>query len=78
MAREWFPFSEIRGDANVIVFPGLDAANVAYKLVRELGGARTIGPIIMGLEKPVNLLNRSATVDNIVDIATITTLRVNQ
>ncbi|MBU0553429.1 NADP-dependent malic enzyme [Myxococcota bacterium] len=75
ISAEWFPFSKIQGDANVLIFPTLCAGNIAYKLCRELGGARSIGPILMGLAKPINILHRTASVEEIVDITAITARR---
>ena len=72
MAARDFPFSRIQGDANVLVFPGLASGNIAYKLLRELGGATAVGPVIMGLRKPVNVLALGASVNDIVHIAAIT------
>ncbi|MEC8191194.1 MAG: NADP-dependent malic enzyme [Myxococcota bacterium] len=70
-----FPFSQIRGDANVLIFPNLASGNIAYKLLRELGGATAVGPVLVGLPHPVNALALGATVDDIVNMAAIT---VNQ
>ncbi len=70
-----FPFSQIVGDANVLIFPNLAAGNIAYKLLRELGGATAVGPILVGLPRPVNVLALGATVDDVVNMAAIT---VNQ
>ncbi len=67
---ERFPFSQVR-DANVLVFPSLDAANVAYKLLARLGGAETIGPILLGMGAPVHVLQAGDDVRDIVDIAAI-------
>jgi malate dehydrogenase (oxaloacetate-decarboxylating)(NADP+) len=70
-----FPFSDIAGQANVLVFPDLSSGNIAYKLLRELGGATAVGPVIVGLPHPVNALALGSTVDDIVNMAAIT---VNQ
>ena len=66
-----FPFSEIKSGANVLVFPNLDAANIAYKLMARIGQATVIGPILMGMKKPIHILQRGATVDDIINVTSI-------
>ncbi len=68
---ETYPFSCLRGGANVLVFPDLTSGNIAYKLLMRIGGAEAIGPILMGMSKPVHVLQRGAEVEEIVNIASI-------
>jgi malate dehydrogenase (oxaloacetate-decarboxylating)(NADP+) len=75
LASTSFPFSAIQGDANVLIFPSLAAGNIAYKLLRELGGATAVGPVLVGTARPVNVLALGSTVSDIVNMAAIT---VNQ
>ena len=66
-----YPFSTLRGEANILVFPSLEAANVAYKLMQHIGGATVIGPILMGMAKSVHVLPRGAEVSSIIDMAAV-------
>jgi malate dehydrogenase (oxaloacetate-decarboxylating)(NADP+) len=69
-----FPFCEIKNGANILIFPNLDAGNISYKLVQQLGGAEVIGPFLMGVKKPANVLQRTCTVDDIVNTVALTAL----
>jgi malate dehydrogenase (oxaloacetate-decarboxylating)(NADP+) len=71
MLEEYYPFSTLKSAANVLIFPDLNSANIAYKLLAKIGGAETIGPILMGMSRPVHLLARGADVEEIVNVAAI-------
>jgi len=66
-----FPFSQLKEEANVFIFPDLNSGNIAYKLSKRLGGMTAIGPILMGLSKPVHVLHRTLDVNEIVDMVAI-------
>jgi len=66
-----YPFSQLKGGANVLIFPDLNSANIAYKLLSKIGGGETLGPILMGMSKPVHLLSRGAEVEEIVNVTAI-------
>jgi malate dehydrogenase (oxaloacetate-decarboxylating)(NADP+) len=66
-----YPFSRLQRPANVLIFPDLDAANICYKLLDRLGGAQSIGPILVGMAAPVYVLQRGAGVDAIVNLSVI-------
>jgi len=71
LIEQHYPFSTLKGEANVLIFPELQSANVAYKLVHRLGGAEAIGPILMGMRKPVHVLQHGCEVKDIVNMAAI-------
>jgi malate dehydrogenase (oxaloacetate-decarboxylating)(NADP+) len=68
-----YPFSLVK-DANVLVFPSLEAANIAYKLLAELGDAQAIGPILLGMGAPIHVLQTGAEVRDIVNITAVAAL----
>ncbi|MFZ0800543.1 MAG: NADP-dependent malic enzyme [Terriglobales bacterium] len=73
-----YPFSALKGGANVLIFPDLNSANIAYKLLMRVGGAEAIGPILMGLSKPAYVLPRGAEVEDIVNSAALAVVDANQ
>jgi malate dehydrogenase (oxaloacetate-decarboxylating)(NADP+) len=66
-----YPFSALSEQANVLIFPNLSAGNIAYKLLNHLGGATAIGPILLGMNRPVHVLERGADVQDIVNMAAV-------
>jgi malate dehydrogenase (oxaloacetate-decarboxylating)(NADP+) len=66
-----YPFSTLKEQANVLIFPNLSAGNIAYKLLNHLGGATAIGPILVGMSRPVHVLERGADVQDIVNMAAV-------
>jgi malate dehydrogenase (oxaloacetate-decarboxylating)(NADP+) len=69
--EEEFPFADIKGGANVLIFPDLNSGNIAYKLLARLTDTTVIGPILMGIKKPIHVLQRGATVDDIINMSAI-------
>ena len=69
--RASYPFSALKAAANVLIFPNLSAGNIAYKLLKTLGGATAIGPILVGMKRPVHVLEQGADVQSIVNMAAV-------
>jgi len=68
---ETYPFSKLKEKANVLIFPDLNSGNIAYKLMEKLGGATAVGPILMGMNKSVHVLQRGDSADHIVNLTSI-------
>jgi malate dehydrogenase (oxaloacetate-decarboxylating)(NADP+) len=72
LLKDNFPFSElVNGGANTLIFPNLESGNIAYKLLQEMGAAEAIGPVLLGMKKPVHILQLGSTVREIVNMVTI-------
>ena len=79
MLEEMFPFSKLVGKkVNTLIFPSLDSANITYKLLKELNKSESIGPIMMGMRKPVHILQLDASVDEIVNMTAIAVIDAQQ
>ncbi|APX99329.1 NADP-dependent malic enzyme [Lacinutrix venerupis] len=79
MLQDIFPFSKLSGHkVNTLIFPNLESANITYKLLKELNKAESIGPIMMGLRKPVHILQLDASVDEIVNMTAIAVIDAQQ
>ena len=73
-----FPFSTLQGKSNVLIFPSLEAGNIAYKLMARIGQATVIGPVLMGMKKPIHVLQTGATVDDIINMTAIAVVEADK
>ncbi|MFO7563641.1 MAG: NADP-dependent malic enzyme [Enhygromyxa sp.] len=78
LQRHSYPFTRLEGAANVLIFPNLEAGNVAYKLIRELGDVPAVGPVLLGMAKPISVLERDCTVDAIVHMIALTVVQAQK
>jgi malate dehydrogenase (oxaloacetate-decarboxylating)(NADP+) len=78
LQKQTFPFTRLGGAANVLIFPNLEAGNVAYKLLRELGNVPAVGPVLLGMGKPVTVLERDSGVDTIIHMAALTVVQAQK
>jgi malate dehydrogenase (oxaloacetate-decarboxylating)(NADP+) len=71
LMRERYPFCRLKGPANVLIMPGLNAANIASQLLEKMGGGRRVGPLLMGLDRPAQIVEMGATVSDLVNLAAL-------
>jgi len=76
ISKESYPFNTVAGDANVLVFPDLQSANIAYKMLARLTNAEAIGPILIGMKKPMMVLQQNSDVNDVVNMAAITAMEI--
>ena len=77
LSAENFSFNQVPGNANVLIFPDLQSGNIAYKLLARLANAEAIGPILVGMNKPVFVLQQNSDVSDIVNMASIAAMEVH-
>lgn len=78
LVRDNYPHSRIKGDANILIFPDLTSGNIGYKMVQRLGRADTIGPILLGMRRPVHVLMQGTTVADIVNAALVAAVETDR
>lgn len=77
LSAELFPKHTFDKGANILIFPNLDSGNIAYKLVQQLGSGEVLGPLLVGIKKPVNIVQRTSTIEDIINSIVLTSLKVH-
>ena len=78
ISKESFSFNQVPGNANILIFPDLQSGNIAYKLMQRMGGAETVGPILVGMNKPVFVLQQNSDINDVVNMAAITAMEIHR
>jgi malate dehydrogenase (oxaloacetate-decarboxylating)(NADP+) len=78
LIEQHYPFSTLKGGANVLIFPDLQSANAAYHLLHRLGGAESLGPLLTGMRKPVQVVQHGTEVKDIVNLAAIAVVEAQE
>jgi malate dehydrogenase (oxaloacetate-decarboxylating)(NADP+) len=78
VSKESFPFNGVPGNANVLIFPDLQSGNIAYKLMQKMADAETVGPILVGMNKPVFVLQQNSDINDVVNMAAIAAMDIHQ
>ena len=73
-----FPFSALQEDANILVFPELNSANIAYKLLKQVGDVEIVGPILLGMGKPVNVVEQGCSVRSVINSVALTAVKAQE
>ncbi|MFW6080513.1 MAG: NADP-dependent malic enzyme, partial [Desulfosalsimonas sp.] len=76
--NEHYPFNRLGAPANVLIFPELSSGNIAYKLMQRLGGAKAVGPLLMGISRPFNVVQRGTDMENVVNVTAITVAQAQE
>jgi malate dehydrogenase (oxaloacetate-decarboxylating)(NADP+) len=76
ISKETFPFNQVPGDANILIFPDLQSGNIAYKLLARLAPCEAIGPFLVGMNKPTLVIPQNSDVNDVVNMAAIAAMEV--
>ncbi|MBN2693679.1 NADP-dependent malic enzyme [bacterium] len=78
LLKKEYPFSDLKEEANILIFPNLSSGNISYKMMGTIGGAQVVGPILLGIDKPINILEKNSSVDSIVNLAIFTVVQAQK